>query len=52
MMIIIKPGSSATMGKMRKYCVEKGKIPKKDKMKLTEDNVVSKWNQCFPETAN
>ncbi len=39
-----------TMGKVRRYCVDKGKLPKKQKMTLTLQNVLEKWNSWFPET--
>ncbi len=33
-----------------KYCIQQDKIQKKDKMNLTEANVVEKWNEWLPNT--
>ena len=46
----IKPGSTLTMGRIRTYCVANNKIDKKEKMTLTENNVVEKWSAWFPES--
>ena len=32
------------MGKVRKYLVERSKIEKKQKMSITQDNLLEKWN--------
>ena len=38
------------MGRIRTYCVANNKFDKKEKMTLTENNVVEKWNVWFPES--
>ena len=46
--LYIAPNKSATIGKIRKYLVDKGKVEKKNKMQITENNIVLKWGEFFP----
>ena len=39
----VKIGCSARIGTIRKFLVDKNLVEKKDKMTITEENVVDKW---------
>ncbi len=49
--LFIGPTKHLTMGKVRKYCIEKGVLNKKDKMGLREANLVQRWNSWFPNSS-